>query len=149
MRIHLSEDALPSSLLIYEPEEYEFVYFGLMRLGKSAVGDGEGREFLLQEGVEHNEARAKVFAAIPERWSAPDGPMIRGLIHHFDSAAALGRHLSVGYATLYKWGQGSPEIPFYVWRYLLEILGVQRDMDYQAPVLTVVMSQLCDYSVGP
>lgn len=106
-------------------EKFEIAYFTFLRKRGSARGlSDEIEEFNVKEGEETNRERARILSSSPSEWRQPDSSMVCGAIMQFKNLSGLARKMGTTPNTIQSWKKGVNKIPFFTWRYLLELLEI-------------------------
>lgn len=107
--------------------DYEAHYWMLIRRHATAKGTGpeSDSQFVLIDGEEQNPSRTWLLAAEPWAWRDIPLEVALGLMSHFTNHTQLSLCIGVGRNTVQTWKK-TAGIPFFTWRYLLELLNIAR-----------------------
>lgn len=108
-------------------EQFDTLYFALLRIRKDAVGfDGATEVFRLSKGMEYNPDRMRLFASKPDDWKKPTHEELSGALNQFKNISQLCRVMGISRTAVQLWKkrQKTAPISFLSWRYLCEYVGV-------------------------
>lgn len=118
---------------IEDKNTFEAAYFSLLasKIEKAVGTDETATLFRIEDSKETDETRQRLFSPYPALWKPPTPEQQYGLIEQFPNKSALQRFLGLNRNTISNWQKGA-QISYFVWIYLLQILGIAPSLPPEA-----------------
>lgn len=113
--------------------DFEDFYFYCLRKKYKRVSGyiNDKIEFVIENGLEVCDDRAKILSIDPNNWTAPNVDQFKGMIAQFKNKKSFYYILGVTRAAVNNWEKGRP-IDFYRWSHLLSYLNISRTFDEES-----------------